>query len=460
MKNVPEPFISPCAISTDEELRMNRMIPTGISDFRALASGSYLFVDKTLMIRDLVELGERACMFFRPRRFGKSMSLSMLEAFFDDSTPDGGELFSGLRVSGCPDAMEHMGRYKVIRMDFTYIEASNMKLFRGCFADMMSNIYAKFERIGECEKLSQAEREQFRDILYSRADDGLLLNSVSLLCRWVRIAYEMETVILIDEFDKPVYAAYANGFYDEFMDLFSSFVESSLKNNRDYRFATVIAVADLRDGTLRKALGDVKSFGVLDAGHNGSFGFTEEEVSSLVSEEGLPAGELDIMRACYGGYRFGNRDMHCPYSVMNRLQRLREGSTKPLSHWAQSGDGCLLSELLARVRPGFRDDILALRSRGNAVRCSVCPRLALEDLQSTDASMLEKAVLTLMVTSGYLRAVACGEGAYLVTVPNEDASEAIEEIARHIDVRFASDSRCKKNGTDEIVGFIPMKSSG
>ena len=433
MKNVQEPFISPCAIPTDEERHMNRMIPIGVSDFRALVSDGYHFVDKSLMIRDFTELGEGACMFARPRRFGKSMGLSMLEAFFENSVPDGKELFSGLKITGCPDAMDHLGRYKVIRMDFTYIEASGMGLFRRCFADMMSNVYARFERIGKSEQLPKVEREQFRDIMCSRADESLLKDSVSLLCRWVKMVYGMEAVILIDEFDKPVYAAYSREFYDEFMGFFAPFMESTLKSNRDYRFAAVMAVADLRSGRLHDALVNMRPFGVLDVGHDSSFGFTEEEVRSLLSDAGLPAEELDVMREHYGGYRFGNEDVFCPYSIMNRLQRLREGCTRPLGHWAQSGDSCMLSEILARTRPGFRDEVLGLRDGKSAMRCSICPRLALKDLQSADGRVLEKAVLTLMTTTGYLRAVACGDGTYLITIPNEDVSEAFGEIARHID---------------------------
>lgn len=433
MKNVPEPFISPCAIPIGEERHMSRMIPTGVSDFRALVSGGYRFVDKSLMIRDVTELGEGACMFARPRRFGKSTGLSMLEAFFENSVPDGKELFSGLKISGCPDAMGHLGRYKVIRMDFTYIESSNMGLFRRCFADMMSDVYARFEIIGRSERLSEAEREQFREIMYSRADEGLLLDSVSLLCRWVKAVYGMDAVILIDEFDKPVYAAYSRGFYDEFMDFFAPFMESALKSNMDYRFAAVMAVADIRSGRLHDALVGMRSFGVLDIGHGSSLGFTEEEVRSLLSETGLPAEELDVMGDRYGRYRFGNEDVFCPYSIMNRLQRLREGCTRPLGHWAQSGDNCILSEILARTKPEFRDEVLGLRCEGSAMRCSVSPRLALKDLQSRNDYALEKAVLTLMTTTGYLRAVACEDGTYLITIPNEDVSEAFDEIARHID---------------------------
>ncbi len=416
------------------EQHMSKMIPAAVRDFRTLANGSYHFVDKTLMIKDIIELGDGAFLFTRPRRFGKTMNLSMLEAFFDCGTPDGERLFSGLKISEHPDVMEHQGKYKVIRLNFADIESSDMDEFKECFSLMMSTVYMAFDRIEGCEAIQKAARDQFVAIRDRTADRALMRQSLALLARWAKIAYGMDVVILIDEYDKPFHAAYLNGFYTEFMDFFSPFMESSLKSNPDYRFAVLTGVSRITTGTIFSGLNNLMEFDVFEAMLDESFGFTESEISALILDVGLPEGETEVIRKYYDGYRFGDEDVCNPFCVMSYIQDRLNGQTGTDSYWVQSGDTAIISDVLSRTDPDFRDRILTLAISGNSMERTVDPRLTLRDLQSTDEDVLEEAVLTLMVTSGYLKAVRSDTGRHIITVPNQEVSEAFENLVQKMSI--------------------------
>lgn len=413
---------------------MDKIIPASISNFPTLVSGDYYYVDKSLMIKDLVELGDGASLFTRPRRFGKTMNLDMLKTFFDHSVPNGKEIFSGLKVSKYPDVMCHLGKYEVIRMDFTYLESSNMKLFLGCFSDLMSNVFSKYSDILNCETIPEPTRAKFALIMNAQADDSVLLSSMPLLCECINIAYGMKTVILIDEYDKPVHEAYLKGFYDEFMAIYSPFMERTLKANQNYKFAVLTGVSHLSKETIFSGLNNLQEFDIFRTKCDESFGFTEKEVSDLISEIGLPEEQLDVMREYYDGYRFGNEDVYNPYSVMNHLQRLREGVMSPRNHWVQSGDTSLITDVLIRTAPEFRDRILALSIPENSITTSINPRLSLRNIQSSKENVLEETAVTMMVTSGYLKAVPYDEKKYTITVPNMEVVEAFENLMNNLDI--------------------------
>ena len=413
---------------------MDKKIPAGICDFRTVAGGEYHFVDKSLLIKDIIEIGNGAFLFTRPRRFGKTMNLSMLEAFFGDDIPDGTELFSGLKISAFPKAMEHLGKYKVIRLNFADIESSDMDEFKECFSLMMSTACLSFDRIEGCEAISKTERDQFVAIRDRRADRALMRKSLSLLVKWVRIAYGKDTVILIDEYDKPVHQAYLMGFYNEFMKFYAPFMESSIKSNQDFRYAILTGVSHVSKETIFSGLNNLMEFDVFEAMQDESFGFTEPEVRDLLAEIGLPSEQLDVMRAYYDGYRFGTEDVYNPFSVTKHIMSCLRGDGNPKCYWVQSADVSMIADILTRTDPAFRDRILTLAIPGNAMERSIDPRLMLRDFQSTDENLLEKATLTMMVTSGYLKAVRNDSGRYTITVPNMEVSEAFEDLVQTMNI--------------------------
>ncbi len=414
------------------ERHMGKKLPSGVSGFRTLAGGDYHFVDKSLMIEDLIQLGEGPCLFTRPRRFGKTMNLSMLDAFFENGVPDGKELFSGLKISGCPEAMEHLGKYKVFRLNFADIESADLELFFDLFSLMMSDLYLTFDHLSECERISEAEREQFMAICRRDADEELLIRSVSLLSRWVKIAYGMDVVILIDEYDKPIHMAYQMGYYTEIAGFFSRFMESSFNGNECCRFAVLTGVSTISEESVYSGIVGLKRFDIFQPRFDGSFGFTEEEVGTLISDTGMPPEELDTIRKHYGGYRFGNQEVCNPFSVIRHIQGRIFGEARTKCHWANSGGSVMISDALCRAEPSFRDRILALADPGASLVCDISPNLSIGKLHSLDEDELEESTVTLLAISGYLTAVPCDGGRYAVSIPNLDVSEGYREMVSDV----------------------------
>ena len=412
---------------------MALVFPTSVSDFKEIANGKYSFVDKTLMIRDIVSFESGPFLFTRPRRFGKTMNLSMLHCFFDMGHPENRDLFEGLKVSEYPDVMSHFGKYKVVHLDFSMLESSDMDDFMIRLRNMISKVFGNFKEIATSKKIDAEDRRSFKELREKKADSVELMFSILSLSQWIEQVYGTKAVILIDEYDKPVIQAYELGFLQEFMIKFKSFMESSLKTNQAYKFAAVTGVSHVSKASLFSGLNNLNEFDIFKKRYDEAFGFTESEVSELVSRAGLPAELLDTVRTYYDGYRFGDEDIYNPYSVMNYLQDCICGDYEPKAYWVRSGSTKLITDMLSRTAPDFREGILALGVPGNTMNSEIDPYLNFNSLSSDDPDDLNTAVITLMVTSGYLKAVESGDG-YAISLPNLEVAEAFDAMMKEMKV--------------------------
>ena len=412
---------------------MNPCFPTNVSDFKTIAGEGYTFVDKTLMIKDIVSFKNGPFLFTRPRRFGKTMNLSMLHCFFDMGHPENRDLFEGLKVSEYPDVMSHFGKYKVVHLDFSMLESSDMDDFMIRLRNMISKVFGNFKEIATSKKIDAEDRRSFKELREKKADSVELMFSILSLSQWIEQVYGTKAVILIDEYDKPVIQAYELGFLQEFMIKFKSFMESSLKTNQAYKFAAVTGVSHVSKASLFSGLNNLNEFDIFKKRYDEAFGFTESEVSELVSRAGLPAELLDTVRTYYDGYRFGDEDIYNPYSVMNYLQDCICGDYEPKAYWVRSGSTKLITDMLSRTAPDFREGILALGVPGNTMNSEIDPYLNFNSLSSDDPDDLNTAVITLMVTSGYLKAVESGDG-YAISLPNLEVAEAFDAMMKEMKV--------------------------
>lgn len=218
-----------------------------------------------------------------------------------------------------------------------------------------------------------------------------------------------------------------SGSHDEFFDFFSPFMESLLKTNQDYRFAIVTGVSRISKQTIFSGLNNLMEFDIFQTEYDEAFGFTESEIRGLMSESGIHPDRLDVIRSYYDGYRFGNEDIYNPFSVMRYLQSCKDSNAEPKSYWVQSGDTSLITDTLSKTVPEFRDMIVSLGIPGNTMICRIEPYLSMKDLFSPDEDVLERAVITLMVTSGYLKAVSVGGREYETSIPNTEGVRCIRD---------------------------------
>ena len=419
---------------------MDPCFPTNVSDFKTIASEGYTFVDKTMMIKDIVSFKSGPFLFTRPRRFGKTLNLSMLHCFFDMGHPENRDLFEGLKVSECPDVMSHFGKYKVVHMDFSILESSDMEDFQACLREMISITFSDFMEISESEKITGKDRKLFTDLYDGVADFAQLKLSILRLSQWIEQVYGTKAVILIDEYDKPVIQAYELGFLQEFMIKFKSFMESSLKTNQAYKFTIVTGVSHISKASLFSGLNNLNEFDIFKKEYDEAFGFTESEVSELISRADLPGVDLDTIKSYYDGYRFGDEDIYNPFSVMKYLHDCTRGDYEPKAYWVQSGSTKLITDMLSRTAPDFREGILALGVPGNIINSEVDPYLNFNGLSSNNPTNLKKAVITLMVTSGYLKAADAVNGKYTISLPNLKVAEAFDAMMSDMNVADKDDA--------------------
>ncbi len=363
---------------------MNRKMPAGITDFRTLVDGEHIFVDKSLLIADIIGIGCGGYRFLRPHGFGKTVSLDMLYDFFEHDVIDSREMFSSLKVSDDPEVMQHLGRYKVIRMDLSEIASPDMNSAIERFSWMMSRIYSGFARIFESEKICGTAKRHFRDIVERRADRALLMSSVSLLCKWARAAYGREAVILMDDYDVPIMKAVQEGYSEEFMNFYAHFMESSLKTNTDCRYAVVAGVCHISRPCLSGGLDNLLELDMQEAICDDRFGFSEDEVRALLAEAGLSGCETDSLRARCGGYHIGRADLYSPAGVIEHLQDIIGGDVCMCIHRAEPVCDRMISSMLSGIGFEERARMKALAEVGGSMDATLGCDLPFSDLMSSD----------------------------------------------------------------------------
>lgn len=412
---------------------MNACFPVSTSDFKKIAAEGFAFADKSLMIRDLTGSEHKAFLFTRPRRFGKTMALGMLEAFFDAGNEDGRKMFSKLEISSEPEAMAHLGKYRVIRLDLSSTESNSMEEFLESFSSAVARSLRGFRKdISECGSIPEYERRALMSCCDMRATPDMLMCSIANASRWMRTACGRDAIVLIDEYDRPAYGAYLHGYYEEFLAFYRGFMEATLGNGSGYRFAVVAGCLRISGKDVFSRIEDLKTMDIFQTEFDGAFGFTESEVVSLVGRAGIPADAMDAIRPYYGRLCFGKKEVYCPFDIANFLQDHITAGHRPIGYWAQSGSTALISDALKHASPEFRRSILSLSAPGSSIRRTVNPELDFRSLSSADETMLEDAAISLMAISGCIRASPCEDGMFELSMPGMEMLETFEAIRRAI----------------------------
>ena len=260
----------------------HKPLPIGVEDFKRLVDNGYYFVDKTLMIKELLENKETVNLFTRPRRFGKTLNMSMLQRFFEATEKSNAYLFDGLKIATYPEYMAYQGQYPVIS-----ISLKSMK--QACYTDafyMYKNLiakeYEKHKIILESNQILDSEKEVFQNIMEQRADQNVYLNSIRTLSDILAKYYEKNVIILIDEYDVPLENAYHEGFYDDMTNLIRSCFESALKTNPSLEFAVLTGCLRVSRESIFTGLNNLKTYSITKNKFSQYFGFTQEEMKESV----------------------------------------------------------------------------------------------------------------------------------------------------------------------------------
>jgi hypothetical protein len=388
--------------------------PLGISDFRLLRQSNATYVDKTGAIADVLRHPAQVLLFPRPRRFGKTLLLSTLQAFVERGSDDREGLFGDLAIWNDPAARQHLGRYPVIFMTFKDVKHSS---WDGCLRAVADEIARAFRAHRDVRAgLTGHAVEIFDSLEAERADEVRLARSLSFLCEALHGHHGERVVLLIDEYDSPIHAGYVHGYYDRVIEFFRNFLSGGLKDNAHLFKGVLTGILRVAKESIFSGLNNLSVFSLLHPAFGSAFGFTEAEVGDLLERAGLAARREEVQR-WYNGYVFGRTVVYNPWSVLSFLANAPYDMA-PQPYWVSTSSNELIKELLVRHAERMQPELEALLDGQRVVR-AVDENVAFPELaRDTDA------VWSLLVFSGYLKAEehaphgALGPATFALSIPN------------------------------------------
>lgn len=365
---------------------MKKVIPIGIDNFKEIITGGYYYVDKTLLIKELLDLTGKVNLFTRPRRFGKTLNLSMLQAFFENTGEEGEnqkrrELFKHLQIMNAGDVYtSHMGQYPVI---FLTLKSAKQRTFQSALfkiKECISQEYRRHAFVCDGVKLSDSEKQLFQKLADGKGTMDEYSGSLQFLSQCLYNETGEKVIILLDEYDVPLENAYFRGFYDEMIDFIRSLFESGLKTNDALKFSVITGCLRISKESIFTGLNHLKIISVLDRQYSEHFGFTEQEVKEMTEYYGH-AGRYDDLKQWYDGYVFGNTCIYNPWSVINFMFDLNaDEQAFPRPYWVNTSSNQIIHDMISRADTMTRNQIEELLN-GKTMDIPVHEEITYDDLE-------------------------------------------------------------------------------
>lgn len=368
--------------------------PLGLSNYRKLVSNDYIYIDKTLAIKDIVRDGADIIVLTRPRRFGKTLFLSMLHHFFaSDVDGDTSPLFeTSLLKQQVPElCQKHQGKYEVINISLKDIKQETYKSTLSKLRDLVSTLFLKHSHLLKTNKLNLAEKEYFEKFTKNKCNNEELQNSLLHLSRYLKKAYQKEVIILIDEYDTPITHSYLKNYYPSLIKFMQGFFSAALKDNDACHKAVVTGILRIAKESLFSDLNNAEIYTILNQAYSAAFGFTSEEVDYLITQTNT-ALDKQAIKNWYDGYLIGKQEIFNPWSIIQCLKT--QGQLFP--YWINTSSNDLIIHTLAKTSSYFKVDLQALL-QSKTVEVPINLHMHLNDLSNND-----DAFWSLLYFSGYL----------------------------------------------------------
>lgn len=392
-------------------------VPSGIDDFRTLIRGGYYYVDKTALLDRILSAEGKVFLFTRPRRFGKSLNLSMIDAYLNMRYADeSAEWFEGLEISRMRPDDTARGAYPVIRLNLQGLLVGTHEAFVKTLCKRMSEVFAGFSEVRD--SLDERDRGIFDKIYFNRSEEADLSDALLFLTRVVREHYGKGVVLLIDEYDNPINNSYGTAGQKDNLELIKSIFNNALKSNENLSFSAVTGIMQITKESIFSGLNNLVVDNIFGVASEESFGFTEDEVRAICGHYGRPE-RFEEARQWYDGYRFGNKDIYNPWSILAYVER----GFEPGDYWSGTSGNAIIDDLLSRA-PAKTCLNLTRIGDSETVSVGLDERVTFIDISSGTT-----ALYAVMVMSGYLNAVPQGGRSYAVSVPNLEMNSV---FARHI----------------------------
>ena len=400
-----------------------RKLPIGMENFVEIRRNNFYYVDKTRLIEQLVEKWSEVSLFTRPRRFGKSLNMSMLRAFFEVGAE--ANLFDGLYISHRRELCEqYMGKYPVISFTLKNIEGQSFGEVKKSMKYLIGTIARQYSFLLESEKLSVVEKEIYRALLFTNEDGTFQMSDVALEKSLYRLTellekhYHKKVIVLIDEYDAPLEKAFHHGYYDEMVILIRNLFGNVLKTNEHLKMAVLTGCLRIAKESIFTGLNNFKVYPITMRAFDESFGFTDEEVQKMLTYYGLEE-DYEIVKAWYDGYHFGDVDVYCPWDVINYCSdRQYDPKLEPQNYWANTSSNDIISHFIDGMggqRKVTRIELERLIN-GETVQKEINQELTYKELYSS----IDNLWSTLFMT-GYLTQKGDSNGKrYNLAIPNQE----------------------------------------
>ncbi len=373
---------------------MKKALPVGVENFEDMVKSGYYYVDKTMFIKELLDLKGKVNLFTRPRRFGKTLNLSMLRYFFEDSgdmekNHQNKELFRGMKIMDAGESYtSRMGKYPVLNLT---LKSAKQENFESACYELQAEIASEFDRHRniieqEKERLTPKEYEQYLSIADEQADERLVRGSLKLFSKCMYKITGRNTVILIDEYDVPLENAYFRGFYEKMAAFIRSLFESALKTNDYLQFAVITGCLRISKESIFTGLNHLNIISVLDKKYSEHFGFIEMEVIQMMSYYGVES-RFSMMKEWYDGYLFGNTEVYNPWSVIKFLYDLySDVNAFPRPYWVNTSSNDIIKDLIIRADRETKGQIETLLG-GGTLDIQVHEEVTYADMHSNSESL-------------------------------------------------------------------------
>ena len=402
-------------------------LPVGIENFEEIRKLGFYYIDKTRLIEQLLQGWGKVTLFTRPRRFGKTLNMSMLKSFFEIGTDK--TLFDGLYISGNKELCdEHMGKYPVIFLSFKGVEGLTYDEAFDALVRVIGKEISRVSFLADSDKLTMLEREQYKGLTI--IEDGSfvfnkdkLISSLQLLSQLLYKHYGQKAVILIDEYDVPLDKAFQNGYYKEMVSLIRGLFGQALKTNEFLQFAVLTGCLRVSKESIFTGLNNFEINSIVDIDHDEQFGFTDDEVMKLLLDYDRSERYPDA-KEWYDGYHFGNADIYCPWDVINFAKKLvSDLSARPSAFWINSSGNDMVKRFVDRADQTTRDEIEKLVA-GGFVEKQLRLDLTYDEIDNTIDNLW-----SVLFTTGYLTKIGevkvpdSESYAYKLVIPNKEVRE-------------------------------------